>query len=179
MEPVFNDLLDILRRRFDQNMHRHKSVSWSEVENRLQTAPGKLKSLAAMEETGGEPDAIGISDNGEAIFCDCSPESPAGRRSLCYDADALEARKENKPSGSAMDVAAKMGVSLLTETQYIQLQDLGPFDRKTSSWLLTPKKTRNLGGALFGDYRYGRTFIYHNGVQSYYAARGFRAILLI
>ncbi len=175
-----DDLLLTLRKRFELHMHRHPGLTWAEVEARLRASPGKLISLQQMEQTGGEPDVVGFDAKaGEFIFCDCSPESPKGRRSLCYDRAALEARKENKPAGSAMDMAAAMGIELLTEEQYRALQQLGPFDTKTSSWLKTPDPIRELGGALFGDRRYNHVFVYHNGAESYYAARGFRGLLRV
>ncbi|HET9950072.1 MAG TPA: DUF4256 domain-containing protein [Longimicrobiales bacterium] len=174
------ELLEILRTRFEENAQRHRGLRWSEVRARLESDPGKLWSLHRMEETGGEPDVIGRDDErGEYLFCDCSPESPAGRRSLCYDREALEARKQNKPAGSAVEAAADMGAVLLDEDQYRALQELGEFDAKTSSWLLTPSEVRRRGGAIFGDYRYGRVFIYHNGADAYYAARGFRCLLRV
>lgn len=173
-------LLDTLRTRFEKHMHRHKGLAWSEVQARLETQPDKLNSLIKMENSGGEPDVVGRDpQTGEYVFCDCSAESPAGRRSLCYDRAALDARKEAKPADSALDVATAMGVALLTEDEYRALQALGEFDVKTSSWLATPADIRKLGGALFGDRRYGRVFSYHNGAQSYYAARGFRGALNI
>ncbi|WP_027866619.1 DUF4256 domain-containing protein [Massilia alkalitolerans] len=174
------ELLQTLRTRFDKNMHRHAGVDWSEVEARLADHPAALDALAQMEATGGEPDVVGIEEaTGSIVFCDCSPESPAGRRSICYDRAALEARKENKPRSSAEEVAAGMGIALLTEEQYRHLQTLGEFDRKTSSWIATPMDVRKLGGALFCDRRYGRVFVYHNGAESYYAARGFRGLLIV
>jgi hypothetical protein len=169
-------LLATLKDRFEKNMQRHKGIKWADVEARLHGKPGALRSLSEMEHTGGEPDAVGF-EQGKMLFMDCSPESPAGRRSLCYDRAALDARKEAKPAGSAIEMAESMGITLLTESEYRHLQSLGPVDQKTSSWLLTPEPVRKLGGAIFGDYRYGQVFIYHNGVQSYYAARGFRGIL--
>lgn len=159
-------------------MHRHAGLGWDPVLERLEGNPSALKSLSTMEATGGEPDVIGV-DNGDFLFCDCSPESPLGRRSLCYDREALDARKENKPAGDALEVAAAMGVELLTEEQYRTLQQLEAFDTKTSSWIRTPEDVRTLGGALFCDRRYGRVFVYHNGAQSYYAARGFRGLLRV
>ena len=175
-----NELLAILSSRFEKNKSRHKGMAWAEVRARLESHPGKLWSLGEMEESGGEPDVIGYDKkSGEFIFCDCSPESPSGRRSLCYDGEALDGRKEHKPKGSAVDSAAEMGIDLLTEEEYGALQELGRFDGKTSSWLLTPAGVRNEGGAIFGDYRYGRVFVYHNGAQSYYAARGFRGKLRV
>jgi hypothetical protein len=175
-----SQLLSTLKDRFEKNMHRHKGITWQQIENKLVAHPEKCWSLSEMERTGGEPDVVGVnSSTGEFLFVDCAPESPAGRRSLCYDRAALDARKEAKPSGSAMDMAEAMGISLLTEAEYRHLQGLGPVDQKTSSWLLTPETIRTRGGAIFGDYRYGQVFIYHNGVQSYYAARGFRGILRV
>ena len=171
-------LLDTLRARFEKNMGRHAGLDWSRVQDRLDRHPEALRVLAAMEESGGEPDVINYSEaDGSVVFCDCSPETPQGRRSICYDRAALDARKENKPRASAEEMAAGMGVSLLTEDQYRALQQLGEFDRKTSSWIATPPDVRKLGGALFCDRRYGRVFTYHNGAESYYAARGFRGKL--
>ena len=168
-------LLRTLKQRFDKHTKRHPGVKWADVEARLQASPDKLNVLLAMEETGGEPDVIGApDDSGACLFCDCAAESPAGRRSLCFDGEALASRKENKPADSAMDMAKAIGVSLLTEAQYRQLQEFGEFDLKTSSWVATPPDVRTLGGALFCDRRYGKVFVYHNGAQSYYAARGFR-----
>ena len=156
-------------------MHRHEGVAWDEVQARLEGNPSALRSLRAMEATGGEPDVIGQDkETGRFTFCDCSLESPAGHRSLCYDSAALDSRKENKPQGSAVEMAAEMGIELLTEEQYRELQKLGELDTKTSSWIKTPPDVRSLGGALFCDRRYGKVFVYHNGAQSYYAARGFR-----
>ena len=161
-------------------MHRHKGIAWADVQARLEGDPAALKSLHAMETTGGEPDVIGRDkSNGHFTFCDCSTESPAGRRSVCYDREALESRKEHKPKSSAVDLAAAMGIELLTEEQYRKLQTLGEFDTKTSSWIETPREVRALGGALFCDRRYGKVFVYHNGAQSYYAARGFRGALRV
>ena len=171
-------LLEVLQNRFRKNMHRHKNISWKDVTAKLEANPNELMLLSNMEGTGGEPDVVGM-EKGEFLFMDCAPESPAGRRSLCYDRAALDARKEAKPAGSAMDMADAMGITLLTETEYRYLQSLGPVDQKTSSWLLTPTPIRKLGGAIFGDHRYGQVFIYHNGVQSYYAARGFRGLLRV
>ena len=177
-EKERNELLLALKARFEKNMHRHKGVAWDEVQARLESNSGALKSLAAMEATGGEPDVIGQDKKtGHFTFCDCSTESPTGRRSLCYDREALDSRKENKPQGSAVGMAAEMGIDLLTEEQYRELQKLGEFDIKTSSWVKTPSDIRALGGALFCDRRYGKVFVYHNGAQSYYAARGFRGSL--
>lgn len=171
-------LIATLKARFDAHPQRHPGIAWASVESRLEAAPGALSSLQQMEASGGEPDVIGASAaGGSVLFCDCAAESPAGRRSLCFDDAALAARKENKPAGSATGMAAEMGVQLLDEAQYRHLQTLGAFDLKTSSWLATPDAVRALGGALFGDRRYDRVFTYHNGVQSYYAARGFRACI--
>lgn len=174
-----------LQQRFEKHPQRHLHITWAQVLSRLVGRPELLRTLAAMEATGGEPDVVtlpGLGGSQEAgpetiTFCDCAPESPSGRRSLCYDDAGLQSRKENRPSGSAVETAAEMGLRLLTEAEYLALQALGPFDQKTSSWLLTPEALRREGGALFGDYRYGRTFVYHNGAQSYYAARGFRGSL--
>jgi hypothetical protein len=175
-----DELLRALKARFEKNMHRHKGIAWAEVQTRLENNPSALRSLHAMEATGGEPDVIGQDkETGHFTFCDCSMESPAGRRSLCYDRAALDARKENKPQSSAVEMAAEMGISLLTEEEYRELQKLGEFDTKTSSWVMTPPDVRSLGGALFCDRRYGRVFVYHNGAQSYYAARGFRGSLSV
>ena len=174
-EQERDSLLGILKARFEKNMSRHKGIAWADVQARLETHPAALKALAAMEATGGEPDVIAAAGKaGPYTFCDCSPESPAGRRSTCFDLEALAARKENKPADSAVGMAAAMGIELLTEAQYRQLQALGEFDLKTSSWIQTPPAIRKLGGALFCDRRYGQVFVYHNGAQSYYAARGFR-----
>ena len=168
-------LFGALKQRFNKNMQRHAALKWADVEARLLSSPVKLKALLAMEDTGGEPDVIGPADaSGACLFCDCAPESPSGRRSLCYDAEALASRKENKPADNAMDMAKAMGIALLTEAQYRQLQEFGEFDLKTSSWVATPTDVRKLGGALFCDRRYDKVFVYHNGAQSYYAARGFR-----
>jgi len=169
-------LLKTLKSRFAANMNRHKDLAWDAVEGRLQVNPEKLWSLHEMERTGGDPDVVGLDKKiGEYIFYDCSAQSPAGRRSLCYDREALDSRKENKPKNNAMDLAAAMGVELLSEEQYRELQQLGEFDTKTSSWVKTPLAIRELGGALFCDRRYNTVFLYHNGAESYYAARGFRA----
>jgi hypothetical protein len=174
------ELLRILKERFEKNMNRHPQVEWASVQARLEEHPGKLWSLYEMERTGGEPDVVGYDDQtGEFIFYDCSAESPKGRRSVCYDQEALESRKQHKPENSAVGMAAEMGIELLTEDQYMKLQSFGPFDTKTSSWLLTPPDVRKLGGAIFGDWRYGRVFIYHNGAESYYGARGFRGLLKV
>lgn len=173
-------LLQLLKRRFAQNPHRHPSLAWEDVEAKLVQNPKALASLNAMEASGGEPDVIGYDPTSEQyVFCDCSAESPSGRRSLCYDGQALAARKENKPEGSATEVAAAMGIELLNEGKYRELQTLGEFDTKTSSWVATPEDIRSLGGALFCDRHYGKVFVYHNGAQSYYAARGFRGLLRV
>ena len=169
-----------LKKRFEKNMHRHPSMSWSDIEPRLLANPAKLWALHEMERTGGEPDVAGLDEKiGEFIFIDCAAESPKGRRSLCYDREGLESRKEHKPKNNALDLAAEMGIDLLTEEQYRDLQKLENFDVKTSSWLKTPEGIRDLGGAIFGDYRYDHVFVYHNGAQSYYAARGFRGMLRV
>jgi hypothetical protein len=175
-----DDLIRSVNGRFDKNMHRHKEVAWARVLAKLEGNPAALISLGAMESSGGEPDVIGHHQSTDQIvFCDCSAESPARRRSLCFDREALDARKEHKPEGSACEMAAAMGVELLTEEQYRALQQLGEFDTKTSGWIATPPEIRSRGGALFGDRRYGRVFVYHNGAQSYYAARGFRGLLRV
>lgn len=175
-----DELIEALRARFEKNAGRHKGVAWADVRERLEACPDKLRSLAEMESTGGEPDVVARDKKtGEVVFMDCAPESPAGRRSVCFDRAALESRKENKPRDSAGGMAAAMGVELLTEEQYRALQKLGSFDTKTSSWVQTPADIRKLGGALFCDRRYGQVFVYHNGAESYYAARGFRAALKI
>ena len=174
------ELIMTLRLRFEKNMGRHKAIAWSDVEARLKSKPEKLASLLAMEETGGEPDVVGYDKTtGEFVFYDCSPESPAGRRSICYDHEALESRKEHKPGNSAVQMAADMGIGLLSEEQYRALQKLGKFDTKTSSWIMTPPEIRKLGGAVFCDRRYETVFLYHNGAESYYAARGFRGVLKV
>lgn len=173
-------LLKVLQDRFEKHPRRHPGVAWKQVLGRLEAAPAAMSSLAWMEASGGEPDVIGRDPaTGKFIYCDCAAESPTGRRSLCYDRQALDARKENKPEGSALEMAQTMGIELLTEAQYRALQLLGEFDLKTSSWIATPDEVRTLGGALFCDRRYGKVFLYHNGVQSYYAARGFRGRLLV
>ena len=180
MKPQEQGLLEALRTRFEKNKRRHDGVAWAEVRAALDRNPDALRSLEQMEATGGEPDVIGRdADAGRFTFCDCSAESPAGRRSVCYDREALDSRKENKPAGSAVGMAAAMGLDLLTEGQYRELQTLGDFDAKTSSWVQTPPDVRSLGGALFCDRRYGQVFVYHNGAQSYYAARGFRGLLRV
>lgn len=174
------ELLNTLRSRFEKHTNRHKSLQWSKVEAKLNANPEKLWSLNEMERTGGEPDVVGHDKkSGEFVFYDCSPESPKGRRSICYDHEALEARKEHKPKDSAINMAATMGVELLTEDQYRELQQLGEFDTKTSSWVQTPAEIRKRGGALFCDRRYDHVFLYHNGADSYYAARAFRALLKV
>lgn len=175
-----DDLLRLLKNRFEQHPHRHPGLRWVELEARLLAQPDKLASLLEMENTGGEPDVVGRDpQTGTFIFFDCAPESPKGRRSLCYDQAARLARKQNRPASSALEMAAAMGIELLTEEQYQALQQLGSFDTKTSSWLKTPEAIRKLGGAIFGDRRYDRVFIYHNGADSYYAARGFRGCLRV
>jgi len=169
------ELLQALKARFEKNMHRHAGIAWADVQAKLEGNLGALRALQEMEATGGEPDVIGqVKDSDHFSFCDCSPESPVGRRSTCYDAEARESRKEHKPANSAVEMAAAMGIELLTEERYRELQKLGEFDIKTSSWIKTPTDVRALGGALFCDRRYDKIFVYHNGAQSYYAARGFR-----
>jgi hypothetical protein len=173
-------LLRILQTRFEAHMHRHPGLEWATVQARVASNDAKLWSLNEMEQSGGEPDAVGIDDvTGECIFMDCSAQSPKGRRSVCYDRDALEARKEHKPKSSAVDMASAMGAALLTVDEYRRLQELGEFDTTTSSWVQTPAKIRKLGGALFCDRRYDTVFVYHNGAESYYAARGFRCSLRV
>lgn len=175
-----SELLHVLQSRFEKNMQRHPDVTWAMVLDRIQSHSAALDALRQMEATGGEPDVIGHDPvTRQVVFCDCSTESPAGRRSLCYDDAALAARKENKPLGSAVQAAAAMGIELLTEERYRFLQQLGEFDMKTSSWVATPDDVRSAGGALFCDRRFGRVFVYHNGAQSYYAARGFRGQLRV
>ncbi|MDS9471183.1 DUF4256 domain-containing protein [Sporosarcina pasteurii] len=174
------DLLNKLKNRFEKNMDRHEGLDWDQIEEKLAANPEKLWSLHEMEHTGGEPDVVGLDkETGEYIFYDCSKESPKGRRSVCYDREALESRKKHKPENNAMDMAADMGIEILTEEQYRQLQSLGNFDMKSSSWVKTPDKIRELGGAIFCDYRYDTVFVYHNGAESYYAARGFRGSLRV
>jgi Protein of unknown function (DUF4256) len=174
------ELLTTLKARFEKNMNRHKGVEWAKVQAKLEANTEKLWSLNEMERTGGEPDVIGHDKKtGDYIFFDCSAESPKDRRSLCYDHEALESRKEHKPKNSAINMAATMGIELLSEEQYRELQKLGKFDTKTSGWLKTPAEIRKLGGAIFADYRYGNVFVYHNGAESYYAARGFRGWLRV
>ena len=174
------ELLNVLKTRFEKNAKRHKNMEWADVQLRLEASAEKLWSLNEMEKTGGEPDVVANDKKtGEYIFYDCAAESPKGRRSVCYDHEALEARKEHKPGNSAVQMAEDMGIDILTEEQYRELQKLGNFDAKTSSWLTTPADIRELGGAIFGDYRYGKVFVYHNGAESYYAARGFRGSLRV
>ena len=174
------ELLGVLRARFEKNMNRHKGLDWAKVQEKLEASAEKLWSLNEMERTGGEPDVVGHDKKtGEYIFYDCSAESPKGRRSVCYDREGLESRKEFKPADNVIDMAAKMGIELLTEEQYRELQKLGNFDTKTSSWVKTPSDIRELGGALFADRRYNTVFVYHNGAPSYYAARGFRGSLRV
>lgn len=173
-------LLKTLKARFEKNKKRHDGIAWTKVEERLVSKPGKLWSLQEMERTGGEPDVVGYDKKtGEYIFYDCAEESPKGRRSLCYDREALDSRKENKPQHNAMDMAKQIGIEMLSEAEYRELQQLGQFDLKTSSWLQTPADIREAGGSIFADRRYGHVFVYHNGAQSYYAARGFRGSLRV
>ena len=174
------ELFKTLKVRFEKNMNRHKNMEWTDVQRKLEANPEKLWSINEMEKTGGEPDVVGKDKKtGEFLFYDCSAESPKERRSICYDHEALEKRKENKPGDSAINMADEMGIEILTEEEYFELQKLGSFDAKTSSWLKTPAPIRKLGGAIFGDFRYGRTFIGHNGADSYYAARGFRGSIKV
>ena len=174
----FSELLEILKHRFEKNMNRHSGLHWEKVQEKLLAIPKKLNVLAEMERTGGEPDVVGYDNNkNEFIFYDCSAESPSGRRSICYDRKALDSRKENKPGGNAIELAKTIGIEILNEQEYRELQKLGEFDRKTSSWIKTPENVRDLGGALFCDRRYNTIFVYHNGAESYYAARGFRGRL--
>ncbi len=174
------ELLRVMKARFEKNMNRHKGLEWDEVEAKLEANTEKLWSLSEMERTGGEPDVVGFdSETGEYIFYDCSGESPKGRRSICYDQEALNSRKEHKPENSAIQMASSMGIELLTEEQYRELQKLGNFDTKTSSWVKTPSEIRELGGAIFADFRYGKVFVYHNGAESYYSSRGFRGSLRV
>jgi hypothetical protein len=175
-----DELLGTLKVRFEKNPQRHAGLAWAQVQARLEANPDKLRSLHEMEATGGEPDVIGQDQQtGEYLFADCSAQSPKGRVSLCYDREALDSRKEFKPKNSALDLAAAIGIELLTEEQYHELQQLGEFDTKSSSWLKTPAEIRKLGGAIFGDRRFGRVFVYHNGAESYYAGRGFRGTLKV
>jgi hypothetical protein len=174
------EILGKLKARFEKNMNRHKGLEWTKAQARLEANPEKLWSLSEMERTGGEPDVVGHDkETGTYIFYDCSAESPKGRTSLCYDREALDSRKEHKPKNSATDMAAAIGIELLTEEQYREMQKLGEFDTKSSSWVKTPPEMRKLGGALFGDRRFGRVFFYHNGAESYYAGRGFRGLLRV
>jgi len=174
------ELLSLLKVRFEKNTSRHKGIAWTKVHEKLEINPQKLWSINEMERTGGEPDVVGHDKKtGEYIFYDCCAESPIGRRSLCYDREALDSRKEHKPKNNAIDMAAAIGIQLLSEEQYRDLQKLGPFDTKTSSWIKTPTQIRKLGGAFFADFRYGKVFVYHNGVQSYYGVRGFRGELRV
>ena len=174
------EIFSILKARFEKNKTRHTDIEWNKVQEKLEANPDKLWSLLEMEKTDGEPDVVGYDKNtNEYIFFDCVAESPKGRRSLCYDRKALDSRKEHKPKNSALDMAEEMGIEILTEDQYKALQNLGNFDTKTSSWIATTPDVRKLGGALFSDFRYGRTFVYHNGAESYYAARGFRGSLKV
>ncbi len=174
------ELISTLKERFEKNINRHKGIDWANVQARLEKMDDKLWSLSEMERTGGEPDVVGYDKKtGEYIFYDCSAESPAGRRSFCYDRKALESRKEHKPKNNALDFAADMGIEILSEEQYRDLQKLGKFDTKTSSWIKTPAEIRKLGGAIFADFRYDQIFVYHNGAESYYAARGFRGSLRV
>jgi len=175
-----SELLNTLKARFEKNKSRHEAIEWANVQTKLATNANKLWSLNEMEKTGGEPDVIGYDEKTtEYIFCDCSAESPKGRRSVCYDQEALVSRKENKPQNNAIDMATAMGIEILTEEQYRNLQKLGNFDTKTSSWIKTPAEIRQLGGALFADFRYANVFVYHNGAESYYVARGFRGLLKV
>ncbi|MEO9281887.1 DUF4256 domain-containing protein [Acinetobacter sp. ABJ_C1_1] len=179
-QTQLDSLLELLKKRFENNTHRHKEMNWTDLQAKLIKFPEKLWSLQEMENTGGEPDVISYDQQkDEYLFVDCSPETPKGRRSFCYDREALEARKDHPPKNSAIDVAKEMGAELLTEEQYHELQKLEEFDLKTSSWLKTPDEIRRLDGAIFADRRYGRVFIYHNGAQSYYAVRGFRCCLRV
>lgn len=174
------ELLKTLKARFEKNMNRHEGIEWAKVQAKIEDNSEKLWSLNEMEKTGGEPDVLGHdTKNGQYIFYDCSEESPKGRRSLCYDHEALESRKENKPKDNVIDMAAAMGIELLTEEEYRNFQKLGKYDTKTSSWIRTPSDIRKLGGAIFADFRYGNVFVYHNGAESYYAARGFRGLLRV
>jgi hypothetical protein len=180
IDDARRSLIALLADRFAKNAHRHRGIRWPDVLARLDANVAAIDALARMESSGGEPDVIGVDEaSGRFLFCDCSPESPAGRRSLCFDRAALDSRKENQPAGNAVEAAAAMGIALLDEAQYRALQALGEFDTKTSSWVATPDDVRALGGALFCDRRYGRVFVYHNGAQSYYAARGFRGLLRV
>lgn len=181
MESAFLvELIETLKVRFAKNSRRHAGIDWDSVRAKLEARPEKIQALHEMERTGGEPDCVGFDEQtSEFIFCDCSPEAPAGRRSFCYDRKALDSRKENKPGGAATEMASAIGIEILTEQQYRELQKLGEFDRKTSSWVSTPASIRELGGALFCDRRYDHVFLYHNGAESYYASRGFRGQLKV
>jgi hypothetical protein len=180
LQDQLEEIFKVLKARFENNIDRHRGLAWADIQAKLEASPEKLRSLNEMERTGGEPDIVGHDTaTGEYIFYDCSAESPKGRRSLCYDRQALEARKEHKPADSAVNMATAMGIKLLTEAQYRELQKLGSFDTKTSSWIQTPSHIRELGGAIFCDRRYDTVFVYHNGAESYYAARGFRGSLKI
>ena len=175
-----SDLIHVLQKRFEQNMHRHEGLLWADVQAKIEASGEKLRSLHEMETTGGEPDVVGYDAATHTfVFYDCSPETPKGRRSLCYDQPAMESRKENKPENSAIELATAMHIALLTQEEYRHLQTLGQYDTKTSSWIVTPPDIRALGGALFADYRYGHVFVYHNGAESYYAVRGFRGSLQV
>ncbi|HYI94302.1 MAG TPA: DUF4256 domain-containing protein [Bryobacteraceae bacterium] len=176
---VREELLTTLKARFEKNMNRHIGHTWAKVQGKLEANPEKLWSLHEMERTGGEPDVVGLDKTGEYVFYDCSAESPKGRRSVCYDGEALQSRKEHKPANSAIGMATAMGIEILTEEEYRALQQLGKFDTKTSSWVKTPPDIRELGGAIFADFRYGKVFVYHNGAESYYAARAFRGSLRV
>jgi hypothetical protein len=180
-QELLEELRKTLKARFEKNMNRHQGIEWADVQAKLtESSPDQLRSLHEMERTGGEPDVVGYdAATGEYIFYDCAAESPKGRRSICYDHEALEARKQHKPENSAINMAMEMGIEILTVEQYMDLQNLGNFDTKTSSWVKTPAEIRKLGGAIFGDYRYGKVFVYHNGADSYYGARGFRGSLRI
>jgi hypothetical protein len=174
------ELLGVLKARFDRHSKRHEGIEWADVQRKLMANPGKLRSVREMDRTGGDPDVVGRdAESGDYIICDCSAESPSGRRSVCYDRQGLESRNEHRPENTAVDMAAAMGVDILNEDEYRNLQKLGEFDLKTSSWIMTPTDVRELGGALFCDRRYGKVFVYHNGAQSYYASRGFRASLRV
>lgn len=175
-----NELLQTLQLRFEKNMKRHAEMAWVDIQTKLEAQPEKLWSLHEMERTGGEPDVVGrVALSGDYVFFDCSAETPKGRRSICYDREGLDSRKEFKPENTAMDMAAEMGIELLSEAEYRSLQELGTFDTKTSSWIRTPEPIRKLGGAIFSEYRYGHIFVYHNGASSYYAVRGFRGVLKV
>lgn len=177
---IAKELLKVLQMRFDKNSIRHEGLQWHKIQDKLETNPQKMWSINEMEASGGEPDVVGYdATTNEYIFYDCAAESPAGRRSLCYDRVALDKRKENKPKNNAIDMAANMGIEILNEEAYRKLQKLGKFDCKTSSWIATPSEIRNLGGAIFADFRFGRVFVYHNGAESYYAGRGFRGSLKV